>query len=93
MGKKNFEVNKDFKNVFIQKNSKYTNFFQKKNQQKDLFDMRGLINFQFIELGISNVYNIDEETYQKDALYFSHRRSTHHGKFFTGRMINIISFN
>ena len=93
LGGKNFEVSKEFKNTFIKKNFEYRIFFEKKNQNKDLFDMRGLINFQFKESGISNVYNIDEDTYQNDELFFSHRRSTHNDKFFTGRMINIISFN
>ena len=93
LGMKNFEVSKNFKNIFIKKNSKYSNFFEKKNQDKDLFDMRGLINFQFKELGISKIYNIEEDTYKKEGLFFSHRRSTHNDKFFTGRMINIISFN
>ena len=93
LGRKNFEVNKDFKNVFVKKNSQYIDFFEQKNHQKDLFDMRGLINFQFKKMGISNVYNINEDTYQKNRLFFSHRRSTNDHKLFTGRMINIISFN
>ena len=41
---------------------------------------------------ISKIYNIEEDTYKKEGLFFSHRRSTHNDKFFTGRMINIIGF-
>ena len=92
LGKKNFEVSYSFKEMFIAKNSEYRYFFTDKNQNTNLFDMRGLINFQLKEIGISNVYNIDEDTYQKEQLFFSHRRSYHNRKLFTGRMINIISF-
>ena len=93
LGKNNFEVSNDFKNMFFKKNSQYLSFFEKKNPNKDLFDMRGLINYQFKEIGICNVYNIDVDTYKKDRLFFSHRRSTKKNQSFTGRMINIISFN
>ena len=92
LGKKNFEVSKKFKDTFISKNAKYIKFFIKKNAYKELFDMRGLINFQFQEKGISNIYNINEDTYQKEQLFYSHRRSMHKDTVLTGRMINIISF-
>ena len=42
----NFEVNKNFKSKFLKKNMHYLNFFKYKNRNKDLFDLRGLINFQ-----------------------------------------------
>ncbi len=92
LGKQNYEVSKEFKENFIAKNNKYICFFKNKNKYKELFDMRGVINFQLKEKGISNIYNINEDTYQKKHLFFSHRRSIHEDKAFTGRMLNIISF-
>ena len=92
LSKKNFEVNSDFKNQFIRKNSKYSDFFKFKNNHKDLFDMRGIINFQFKDLGINNVYNIKKDTYSNKSIFFSYRRSKHIDELNTGRMINIIGF-
>ncbi len=92
LARNNFEVSCNFKDMFFEKNSKYLNFFLKKNRNKDFFNMRGLLNFQFKELGILNIFNIYEDTYQNNLLFFSHRRSLHNNQKFTGRMVNIISF-
>ena len=54
--------------------------------------MRGLINFQFKMLGLTNIFNLNENTYLNNDLFFSHRRATHEKLSETGRMINIISF-
>jgi len=89
---KNFEVDLNFKKKFIQQNSVYANFFKPKNKTKEYFNMRGLINFQLYELGISQIYNVNKDTYSNDSLFFSHRRSVHLNKNKAGRMINIISF-
>ncbi len=92
LGFKNFEVTKDFKIKFINKNKKYSIFFKYKNKEKDLFNLRGLINYQFKELGIKNIYNINKDTFSNKRIFFSHRRESQMFRD-TGRMINIIAFN
>ena len=92
LGRENFDVSMDFKDSFIKSDQNYKKFFTKKNRYKDLFDMRGLINFQFKMLGLTNIFNINENTYLNNELFFSHRRATHEKLSGTGRMINIISF-
>ena len=92
LAEKNFEVKKNFKEMFVDQNAKYINFFSKKNNDKDLFNIRGLISFQLKQVGITKVYNLNEDTYENSHLFFSHRRTLHEDKVFTGRMINIISF-
>tara|TARA_Y100001970_G_scaffold108102_2_gene135228 strand:+ start:3579 stop:4346 length:768 start_codon:yes stop_codon:yes gene_type:complete len=92
LAKNNFEVNSEFKNNFIKTNNNFKKFFYRKNKDKDLFDMRGLIKFQFRACGISNVYNVNQDTYKNPSLFFSYRRSFHKNRLETGRMINIISF-
>ena len=87
---KNYEVDKNFKEKFIIKNNYYSRFFKSKNKNKDLFDLRGLINLQLKKEGIKNIYNIKRDTYDNSSLFFSHRRSTQQNKINTGRMINII---
>jgi len=89
---RNFEVTSDFKNKFIKKNINYIKFFRIKNKQKDFFDMRGLINFQFKSLGVLKIYNVRKDTYKNSSIFYSHRRSKHINKSKKGRMINIIGF-
>ena len=91
LGFKNYEVDKKFKSKFIKKNNSYTSFFKSKNKNKDLFNLRGLINFQLKNEGVKNIYNINRDTYKNNHIFFSHRRATHQNKNNTGRMINIIS--
>jgi len=92
LSKENFEVSIKLKDKFIKLDPSYKKFFTKKNNYKDLFDMRGLINFQFKLLGVKNIYNLNQDTYKNNKLFYSHRRSTHNNLSETGRMINIISF-
>ena len=90
---KNFEVDTNFKLQFLKKENLYSNYFKYKNKNKDLFDLRGLINFQLKNEGVKEIHNIRLDTYKKSRLFFSHRRTIHKGKINTGRMINIISFS
>ncbi len=89
---KNFEVDKRFKVKFLDKNIKYKKYFKIKNKNKDIFDLRGLINYQLKAQGIENIYNIKKDTYKNKEIFFSHRRAFHENNKRTGRMINIISF-
>ena len=93
LNKANFEVSTDLKEQFVIKNSNYDKFFTNmKKTKKTLFDMRGLIQFQFNKNLVNNVYHINFDTYENENLFFSHRRSTHDKTLPTGRMINIIGF-
>ena len=89
---KNYEVDKKFKSKFTKKNIQYSQFFKPKNKTKDLFNLRGLINYQLKRERISNIFNIKKDTYKNSHIFFSYRRACHENKVGTGRMINIISF-
>ena len=93
LGAKNYEVDKNFQRMFIQKNIKYSKFFRYKNKKKSYFNLRALINYQLSELGLKKIYNINRDTYSSENLFFSHRRSTHKGEKTTGRLINLISLS
>lgn len=93
MEKQNFEVGYDLKNLFNNFDTKYNKFFSNNDKKnKFFFDMRGLINFQISESGVKSIYNIKNDTYSNNHLFFSHRYSLHNGCNPTGRMINIIGF-
>ena len=93
LGAKNYEVDKNFQRMFIEKNIKYSKFFRYKNKKKSYFNLRALINYQLSELGLKKIYNINRDTYSSENLFFSHRRSTHKGEKTTGRLINLISLS
>ena len=93
LGAKNYEVDKNFQRMFIEKNIKYSKFFRYKNKKKSYFNLRALINYQLAELGLKKIYNINRDTYSSENLFFSHRRSTHKGGKTTGRLINLISLS
>tara|TARA_B100000575_G_scaffold207868_1_gene169175 strand:- start:5225 stop:5992 length:768 start_codon:yes stop_codon:yes gene_type:complete len=91
LGYRNYEVDKSFKLRFIKKNKSYFKYFKSKNKSKDFFNLRGIINYQLKKEGIKYIYNINEDTYNHENKFFSHRRMLHQKKIDTGRMINIIS--
>ncbi len=91
LGYRNFEVDKNLKYKFIKENENYSEFFKYKNKNKDMFNFRGLLNFQLKKNGIKKIYNIKKDTYKNSDIFFSHRRATHQNRIKNGRMINIIS--
>ncbi len=92
LGFKNFEVDKEFKSKFIKKSFSYSKFFRSKNKNKDIFNLRGVINLQLKNEGIKKIYNIKKDTFQNNQKFFSYRRAYRNKMIDTGRMINIISF-
>ena len=91
LGVKNYEVDISFQRRFINKDIKYKKFFKYKNKKKYYFNLRALINYQLSTLGLKKIYNINQDTYSNDNLFFSHRRAIHKGQKTTGRLINLIS--
>jgi YfiH family protein len=94
LARKNFEVDRKFKDIFLKKNHKYKIFFSRiLKSNKYLFDMRGIIKMQLRDCSIKKISNIKIDTYANHQFFFSHRRSFHQNNLPTGRMINIIAFN
>ena len=90
LGKKKFEVKKDFYEKFMLKNYKNNEFFEKKKNNSYFFDLRSFINNELLILGINNVENIDIDTYSNSENFYSYRRSCHEGKKDYGRCISVI---
>ena len=91
LNSKNYEVDMTFEKQFLKKSKSYSKFFRKKNQNKALFNLRGLINYQLKDLGLEKIHNVNLDTYANKRLFFSHRRSNHLKEKTTGRLINLIS--
>ena len=89
IGKKSYEVNKDFLNKFKKKSKNNLIFFKKRNE-KFLFDLRGYVNKELKHQGVKLIDNIDLDTFQDYDNFFSYRRSQKSGAKDYGRCISTI---
>jgi len=90
IGKENYEVKKDFFNRFNSENKNNNIFFEKVNNEKFLFDLRGFINHKISSLGIKNIENIEMDTFSQKEFFYSYRRSTLNKENDYGRCISVI---
>lgn len=59
--------------------------------QKWLFDLPCFATQRGEAAGLKQIYDCGLDTYEKDELFFSHRRSTHKGESNSGRLISVIT--
>ena len=90
IGKKNYEVRKDFFNKFISQNSNNEIFFEKKDNDKFFFDLRSFINNEISKSGIKNIENLDMDTFSEKDFFYSYRRSQLNKEKDYGRCISVI---
>ena len=88
--KENYEVGDDFYNKFISQDKKNKIFFNKKNELKYFFDLRGFINMEIMNLNINNIENIEMDTFSEKDLFYSYRRSQFSKEKDYGRCISVI---
>ena len=88
--KENYEVKIDFYENFISHSEKNNFFFEKINKNKYLFDLRGFINKEILNLNIHNIENIDIDTFSEKELFFSYRRACFNKEKDYGRCISVI---
>jgi len=88
--KENYEVKIDFYENFISHSEKNNSFFEKINKNKYLFDLRGFINKEILNLNIHNIENIDIDTFSEKELFFSYRRACFNKEKDYGRCISVI---
>tara|TARA_B100000029_G_scaffold152506_1_gene147509 strand:+ start:3247 stop:4008 length:762 start_codon:yes stop_codon:yes gene_type:complete len=90
ISKKNYEVKKEFFIEFTNVDKNYENFFERVNDQKYFFDLRGFINNEISNLNIKNVENIDMDTFSDREYFYSYRRSSLNREKDYGRCISVI---
>jgi len=88
--KKNYEVKKDFFDMFVSKKDINKKFFDQFSDEKYTFDLRGYINYEISTLNISNVENIEIDTFSQKDLFYSYRRSSQDKEKDYGRCISVI---
>jgi len=90
--KKNYEVQKDFKDKFIKKdkqNKKFFNIIKKKTY----FSLNNYVYSQLKKLNVKNSEIINKDTFEPKNNFFSARRSIHNKESDYGRNISVIMIN
>ena len=90
IGKESYQVKIDFYERFVNKNSKYKDFFEKIADEKYIFDLRGFLNKEISDSNIKNIENIEIDTFSNPETFFSYRRSGQNGEKYYGRCISVI---
>ena len=89
IGRRNYEVDKNFYKEFIMKSKKNKKYFKKKNNIKDLFDLRKFVTDKLLELKVK-VDQVNMDTFRDNSNFFSYRRSTKLRQKDYGRCISVI---
>jgi YfiH family protein len=74
IGKKNYEVDKDFYKMFLAKSRNNKIYFSNKNKMKKLFNLRKFVTDKLVKANIK-VDQIDRDTFAEKGNFFSYRRS------------------
>ena len=80
IGVKNYEISKEFYDVFIKESKENEIFFFHTKKDKFLFDLRNYVNFKIKEFDVQHLENMDFDTYEEKENFFSFRRSSHLGE-------------
>ena len=90
INKKNYRVKTDLFEKFIHQDKKNEIFFDKISYENYLFDLRGYINKEILNLNIKNIENIEKDTFSEVEFFYSYRRSCINKKQDYGRCISVI---
>ena len=90
ISKKNYVVENDFLEKFINEDKKNEAFFQKISDKKYFFDLRKFINKEVSNLNIKKIENIDLDTFSEKKFFYSYRRSLINKEKDYGRCISVI---
>ena len=74
IGKKSYEVDKDFYKMFLTKSKNNKIYFSNKNKMKKLFNLRKYVTNKLLKANIK-VDQVDRDTFVEKSNFFSYRRS------------------
>ena len=90
IGQKSYEVDIDFYKKFVLRSKRNKIYFLKKNNKKQLFNLRKYINDKLIRLNVK-VDHVNHDTFKEKRNFFSYRRSQKLQEKDYGRCISVIS--
>lgn len=88
---KNYEVDYDFYNLFLNQNTFNRTYFQNiVNTNKFLFDLPGYCRMKLVECAINNIDDLKIDTYSNEKRFFSYRRSLKKKEQYLGCQLSVI---
>ena len=75
---------------FLEQDKKNEIFFENTGNQNYVFDLRGFINKEILNLNIKNIENIEKDTFSNVEFFYSYRRSSLNQEQDYGRCISVI---
>ena len=90
INKENYKIKTDFFKKFIDQDKKNEIFFEKISNENYIFDLRGYINKEILNLNIKNIENIEKDTFSEAEFFYSYRRSCLNKETDYGRCISVI---
>ena len=90
ISQKNYEVGEDFYLKFMEKSKNHEPFFSKNQNNSFNFDLRAFVIKKFSNSGVSEIDNINIDSFSMETEYFSHRRAKKLGENDYGRCISVI---
>ncbi len=94
IGQKNYEIDKNFYDIFINQSQENHIFFKdipNKKGQNWLFNLQGYVKKQAHSIGIENISSLKNDTYNSENMFFSHRRHMNkYGHGNCGRQLSVI---
>ena len=89
IGKKSYEVDKNFYKMFLAKSKNNKIYFSNKNKTKKLFNLRKFVTDKLVKAKIK-VDQVDRDTFTEKGNFFSYRRSCKLNQKDYGRCISAI---
>ena len=93
ISQKSYEVKEDFYSVFRKKSKENDSFFIKNKKNSFNFDLRSFVIKKFNDYGVTQIDNINLDSFAMKNEYFSHRRAKKLGEDDYGRCISVIKKN
>ncbi len=90
ISQKSYEVKEDFYSMFTKKSKDNDSFFIKNKKNSFNFDLRGFVIKKFKDCGVSQIDNINLDSFATKSEYFSHRRARKLEENDYGRCISVI---
>jgi len=88
--KENYEVGKEFLDTFLKESKGNEKYFEEASEFKFVFNIRDYVNNKLINCGISEIDNVEGNTFKDSNNFFSYRRSKKLGEPDYGRCISTI---
>ena len=90
IGKNSYQVKEDFYSKFVKNSKKNEIYFFNGENNSMYFDLRGFVVKKLNNCGVSQVDNINLNSFSASEEYFSHRRAKKLGENDYGRCISVI---